>query len=118
VRLIAEPASTAGSAAAAGVIEIDFTGGTRLRIAGKADPATMSAVIAALTRGHSRSGERIPPGRQMMISPLSVTLRDAVCPFAARRLGIDGVRGLRDGSFPRKSRNVTGSRLERALPRT
>jgi hypothetical protein len=52
----------------------------------------------------------------MMISPLSVTLRDAVCPFAARRLGIDGVRGLRDGSFPRKSRNVTGSTLETRPP--
>jgi hypothetical protein len=60
VRVIAEPASTAGSAAAAGVIEIDFTGGTRLRIAGKADPATMSAVIAALTRGtvEAASGSR------------------------------------------------------------
>ena len=35
-------------AAACGMIEIEFAGGTRVRIAGAADPAAVSAVVAAL----------------------------------------------------------------------
>jgi hypothetical protein len=33
------------------MIEIEFVGGARVRIAGAADPATVSALIAALARG-------------------------------------------------------------------
>ena len=37
-----------GAAAAPAMIEIEFAGGARVRIAGAADPATVSALIAAL----------------------------------------------------------------------
>ena len=39
-----------GTAAAPAVIEIEFAGGARVRIAGTADPATVSALIAALAK--------------------------------------------------------------------
>jgi transposase len=38
----------------AGTIEIEFTSGARLRIAGAADPATLTAVVAALSCGRRR----------------------------------------------------------------
>ncbi len=37
-----------------GVIEIEFTSGTRVRIAGAVDCATVSAVVGALTHGERR----------------------------------------------------------------
>ena len=45
VRVAADAAGTASS----GVIEVEFANGTRLRIAGAADPATVSALIDALS---------------------------------------------------------------------
>jgi len=39
-----------GAAAAPAMIEIEFAGGARVRIAGAADPATVSALIAALAK--------------------------------------------------------------------
>lgn len=40
----------AAAASAAPMIEIEFAGGARVRIAGAADPATVSALIAALAK--------------------------------------------------------------------
>jgi transposase len=40
----------AAAAPAAAMIEIEFAGGTRVRIAGAADPGTVSALIAALAK--------------------------------------------------------------------
>jgi transposase len=37
-----------------GMIEIEFAAGGRMRISGAADPAMLTAVIAALTRGRQR----------------------------------------------------------------
>ena len=37
-----------------GTIEIEFAAGARTRIAGAVDPATLTAVVAALTRGRRR----------------------------------------------------------------
>jgi transposase len=37
-----------------GTIEIEFAAGARMRIAGAVDPATLTAVVAALTRGRRR----------------------------------------------------------------
>ena len=37
-----------------GTIEIEFASGARMRIAGAVDPATLTAVVAALTRGRRR----------------------------------------------------------------
>jgi transposase len=37
-----------------GTIEIEFASGTRMRISGAVDPATLTAVVAALTRGGQR----------------------------------------------------------------
>jgi transposase len=55
VRIVPELAPQAGLAAvASGVIEVEFASGTRLRIAGAADPATVSALIGALTAGRRR----------------------------------------------------------------
>jgi transposase len=45
------PNGAAAAAAAPAMIEIEFVGGARVRIAGAADPATVSALIAALARG-------------------------------------------------------------------
>jgi hypothetical protein len=41
-------------AAPSGVIEIEFPAGARVRIAGHADPATVSATISALARAERR----------------------------------------------------------------
>jgi transposase len=41
-------------AAAPGMIEIEFASGTRLRISGSVDAATVSAAIAAAARGERR----------------------------------------------------------------
>jgi transposase len=49
---VAEP-STAGLPGA-GVIEIEFAGGARMRITGAVDPAVLSAAVAALTGGRRR----------------------------------------------------------------
>jgi transposase len=38
----------------AGTIEIEFASGTRMRVAGAADPATLTAVVAALSCGRRR----------------------------------------------------------------
>ena len=46
----AAPAVFAGS----GAIEIEFVGGTRMRITGAADAATLAAVVAALAGGRRR----------------------------------------------------------------
>lgn len=45
--MVAEPA-LAAAAAALGVIEIEFASGARLRITGAVEPATASAVVAAV----------------------------------------------------------------------
>ena len=37
-----------------GVIEVEFASGTRLRIAGSADPATLSALVGALAKSGRR----------------------------------------------------------------
>ena len=37
-----------------GAIEIEFAAGARMRISGAVDPATLTAVVAALTRGRRR----------------------------------------------------------------
>jgi transposase len=44
------PDGVAAPAAAKSMIEIEFAGGARVRIAGAADPATVSALIAALAK--------------------------------------------------------------------
>ena len=49
VRIAAEPASRA-VAAASGMIEIEFAGGTRMRISGPVDAVTLSAAVAAVAR--------------------------------------------------------------------
>jgi transposase len=48
VAIVPGPASA--SAATPSTIEIEFAGGTRLRITGAADPATVSVLIAALAK--------------------------------------------------------------------
>jgi transposase len=48
VRIAAEPET--GLAATCGTIEIELAGGTRVRIAGAADPAAVAAVMAALAK--------------------------------------------------------------------
>ena len=50
---IAEDAVGAG-AAGLGTIEIEFASGARMRIAGAADPATLTAALAALACGRRR----------------------------------------------------------------
>jgi transposase len=52
VRLAPDPA-TAGSSGC-GIIEIELEAGTRIRITGTVDPATVAATIAALGRGERR----------------------------------------------------------------
>jgi transposase len=37
-----------------GTIEVEFAGKARMRISGAVDPATLTAVVAALTRGRQR----------------------------------------------------------------
>jgi transposase len=49
VEIAADPTGRAGLATPCGVIEIEFANGTRMRIAGAADPATVSALIEALS---------------------------------------------------------------------
>jgi hypothetical protein len=36
------------------MIEVEFAGGARMRITGRADPATVSAIIKALAKGAGR----------------------------------------------------------------
>jgi transposase len=50
---IAEDAAAAG-VAGGGTIEIEFASGARMRIAGAADPATLTAAVAALACGRRR----------------------------------------------------------------
>jgi transposase len=50
---IAEDAAAAG-VVRGGTIEIEFASGVRMRIAGAADPATLTAVVAALAYGRRR----------------------------------------------------------------
>ena len=52
VRIASEPETT--GLAACGLIEIEFAAGTRMRITGAVDPATLAASIAALGRGERR----------------------------------------------------------------
>ena len=47
-------AAEAAGSATAGLIEIEFANGTRMRIAGAADTATVSALIEALSGGRRR----------------------------------------------------------------
>jgi transposase len=49
---VAEPTSMA--LAGAGLIDIEFAGGTRMRITGAIDPATVTAAVAALAEGRRR----------------------------------------------------------------
>jgi transposase len=49
---VAEPVSMA--LAAPGVMEIEFAGGTRMRITGAVDPAALTAAVAALASGERR----------------------------------------------------------------
>ncbi len=44
------PGPASAFAATPSTIEIDFAGGTRMRITGAADPATVSAIVAALAK--------------------------------------------------------------------
>jgi transposase len=48
------PDAAAGGVIGCGTIEIEFASGTRMRIAGAADPATVTAVVAALSYGRRR----------------------------------------------------------------
>ena len=50
VRIAPEAAGIAG----AGMIEIEFSKGTRLRITGAVDPATLTAAVLALSAGRPR----------------------------------------------------------------
>src|SRR5947199_4154248 len=50
---IAEDAAACG-VAGGGTIEIEFASGARMRIAGAADPATLTAAVAALACGRRR----------------------------------------------------------------
>jgi transposase len=52
VRIATEPASIV--APGPGLIEIEFTAGARMRITGAADPATLTAVVAALASSGRR----------------------------------------------------------------
>jgi transposase len=54
VRVSAEPVSASTLPALSGVIDIEFAGGTRLRITGAVDAATLSAAVAALAQGERR----------------------------------------------------------------
>jgi len=54
VRIIGEPAAS-GLPAPVGVIEIELAGGTRLRITGAVDAATVSAAVGALVTKERRS---------------------------------------------------------------
>ncbi len=52
VRIAAEPASA--SLPAAGIIDVEFASGSRMRITGAVDPATLTAAVAALASGGRR----------------------------------------------------------------
>ncbi len=52
VRIAAEPAG--GRQAGHGTIEVEFASGTRMRITGAVDPATVTAAVAALARTGAR----------------------------------------------------------------
>jgi transposase len=54
VAIAPEPGSPAMSDKAAGVIEIEFATGGRMRIAGPVDASTVSALLKALTKGKRR----------------------------------------------------------------
>jgi transposase len=56
VAVLPEPAAAArpSSQEAAGVIEIEFAGGGRMRITGAVDAATVSALMKALAKGKRR----------------------------------------------------------------
>jgi transposase len=54
VQIIGEPAAP-GLPAPVGVIEIELAGGTRLRITGAVDAATVTAAVAALVAKERRS---------------------------------------------------------------
>ena len=54
VQVIGEPAAS-GLPAPVGVIEIELAGGTRVRITGAADAATVTAVVSALVAKERRS---------------------------------------------------------------
>ena len=57
VTIVPEPgAAVAGSAESAGMIEVEFAGGGRLRMTGSVDAAAVRAVLAALSR--ARRGRR------------------------------------------------------------
>ena len=51
---IAGEAPSTGGLVGLGTIEIEFAAGARMRISGAVDPATLTAVVAALTRGRQR----------------------------------------------------------------
>jgi transposase len=51
---IAGEAPSTGGFVGLGTIEIEFAAGARMRISGAVDPATLTAVVAALTRGRQR----------------------------------------------------------------
>ena len=50
VAVVPEAGAASSSPATTGVIEVEFASGARLRITGAADPATVSALIKALTK--------------------------------------------------------------------
>ena len=52
VRIAPDAGST--GLAGPGAIEIEFASGARMRIAGTVDPATLTAAVAALSRGYRR----------------------------------------------------------------
>ena len=54
VQIAPDGASRGGLATALGVIEVEFASGTRVRIAGAADPATVSVLMEVLAKGARR----------------------------------------------------------------
>jgi transposase len=52
VQIAAEPAAAA--LPAAGLIEVEFTNGTRMRVSGAVDPATLGATVAVLASSGRR----------------------------------------------------------------
>jgi transposase len=54
VQIAGEAPSTTAGLVGLGTIEIEFAAGARMRISGAVDAATLTAVVAALTRGRPR----------------------------------------------------------------
>src|ERR1700737_2602079 len=60
VRVAADPGSAVQPGL--GMIEVEFASGSRMRITGAVDPATLAAAVAALMSGVGARGGPAPPG--------------------------------------------------------